>query len=79
WDLPPSQMFLNGVYCLAGGQINQYVTDLQVWAKAPSFTGWVDTMAIDTSLAGGTTQTQTGTDTLSIDFTSGTPTQVTIS
>ena len=41
-DLPWSQMFFAGVYSLAGGQINQYIYDLQIWDKTKRELGYID-------------------------------------
>ena len=41
-DLPPTQMFFNGVYSLAGGKINQYIYDLQIWDKTKREMGYID-------------------------------------
>lgn len=71
------------VICYTGGfpstgDITIKYSNIQYWSKPPRNISFTEPVAIDASLAGGTTQPREGTDTLSIDFTSSTPTQVTI-
>lgn len=74
-------------YQIANGAASMYMSNAELAANMPVLTPNLNivqkaalpaTVALDISLAGGLTQPREGTDTLSIAFTTGTPTEVTI-